>query len=188
MKVEHFILDEQYNECLIFGPRSKFIYDTEKLVYIINIKKYYANLNYVVTLDNGNLKSTFQNAGVTYAISKNEISSKLLASYIYEPDVAIFSEEIIAYAHEEHEYDMKQIQVKEGNLFAGVFYEKVFFDLKKTCNVVLIGVVKVENGNRKLLKNPEGSVKIEMGDYLVLLMDRKGEDKLKKHFKIEEGI
>ena len=162
--------------------------DTEKLVYIINIKKHYANLNYVVTLDNGNLKSTFQNAGVTYAISKNEISSKLLASYIYEPDVAIFSEEIIAYAHEEHEYDMKQIQVKEGNLFAGVFYEKVFFDLKKTCNVVLIGVVKVENGNRKLLKNPEGSVKIEMGDYLVLLMDRKGEDKLKKHFKIEEGI
>lgn len=162
--------------------------DTEKLVYIINIKKYYANLNYVVTLDNGNLKSTFQNAGVTYAISKNEISSKLLASYIYEPDVAIFSEEIIAYAHEEHEYDMKQIQVKEGNLFAGVFYEKVFFDLKKTCNVVLIGVVKVEKGNRKLLKNPEGSVKIEMGDYLVLLMDRKGEDKLKKHFKIEEGI
>jgi len=162
--------------------------DTEKLVYIINIKKHYANLNYVVTLDNGNLKSTFQSAGVTYAISKNEISSKLLASYIYEPDVAIFSEEIIAYAHEDHEYDMKQIPVKAGNPFAGVFYEKVFFDLKKACNVILIGVVKAENGTRKLIKNPEGSVKIEMGDYLVLLMDRKGEDRLKKHFHIEEGV
>ena len=47
--------------------------DTEKLVYIINIKRHYQDLNYVVTLDNGNLKNTFVNAGVTYAISKNEM-------------------------------------------------------------------------------------------------------------------
>ena len=60
--------------------------------------------------------------------------------------------------------------------------------MKKACNVILIGVVKVENGVRKLMKNPEGSVKIELGDYLVLLMDRKGEDRLKKHFHIEEGV
>ncbi|HCM76348.1 MAG TPA: ion transport 2 domain protein, partial [Cytophagales bacterium] len=91
--------------------------DTEKLVYIINVKKHFADLNYVVTLDNGNLKSTFHHAGVTYAISKNEISSKLLASYIFEPDVAMFSEEIMAYAHEDDEYDMKQVQVKLGNPF-----------------------------------------------------------------------
>lgn len=162
--------------------------DTEKLVYVINLKKHFANLNYVVTLDNGNLKSTFQNAGVTYAISKNEISSKLLASYIYEPDVALFSEELIAYAHEDHEYDMKQLQVKEDNPFANVFYEKAFFDLKKSCNVVLIGLVKVKNGERNLLKNPEGSVKIEPGDYVIIMMDRKGELRLRKQFHIEEGV
>jgi voltage-gated potassium channel len=162
--------------------------DTEKLVYIIDLKKYFPNLNYVVTLDNGNLKGTFQTAGVTYTISKNEISSKLLASYIYEPDVAIFSEELIAYAHEEHEYDLKQIIVKPDNPFAGIFYEKAFFDLKKTCNVVLIGLVKMVNGERKLMKNPEGSAKIEAGDYLVMMMDGKGEKRLQKHFHIQEGL
>lgn len=162
--------------------------DTEKLVYIINIKKHFADLNYVVTLDNGNLKSTFHHAGVTYAISKNEISSKLLASYIYEPDVALFSEEIIAYAHHDDEYDMKQVQVKEGNPLAGMFYEKAFFDLKKESNVVLIGLVKMIEGKRKMLKNPEGSITIEKGDYLVLLMDRKGYRKLKRLFQIEEGL
>jgi K+ transport systems, NAD-binding component len=162
--------------------------DTEKLVYVINLKKVFTNLNYVVTLDNGNLKSTFQNAGVTYAISKNEISSKLLASYIYEPDVAIFSEELIAYAHEDHEYDMKQLKVRGNNPFAGVFYEKAFFDLKKNYNVVLIGIVKMTNGQRQLMKNPEGSVKIEDGDYLIIMMDRKGEDRLKKHFRDGEGV
>ncbi len=162
--------------------------DTEKLVYIINIKKHFESLHYVVTLDNGNLKSTFMHAGVTYTISKNEISSKLLASYIYEPDVAFFSEELIAYAHEENEYDMKQFLVKPDNIYANTPYDKAFFDLKRDCNVVLIGLVKISNGHRKLLKNPEGNVKIEAGDYLLMMMDGKGRDKLSKLFHIEEGI
>lgn len=162
--------------------------DTEKLVYIINLKKNFDNLKYVVTLDNGNLKSTFHHAGVTYAISKNEISSKLLASYIYEPDVALFSEEIIAYAHDDDEYDMKQVLVQDGNPLIGMYYDKVFFDLKKESNVVLIGLVKMIDGQRKMLKNPEGSITIDEGDYLVLLMDRKGEQRLKRLFKIEEGL
>jgi voltage-gated potassium channel len=162
--------------------------DTEKLVYIINIKKNFSSLNYVVTLENGNLKSTFQHAGVTYAISKNEISSKLLASYIYEPDVALFSEEILAYAHEDYEYDMKQVLVQPDNPYAGVFYEKAFFDMKKEYNVVLLGLVKIKDGIRKLLKNPEGSIKIEAGDYFILLLDRKGQERLKKLFRVEEGV
>jgi voltage-gated potassium channel len=162
--------------------------DTEKLVYIINIKKHFENLNYVVTLDNGNLKSTFMHAGVTYTISKNEISSKLLASYIYEPDVAFFSEELIAYAHEDDEYDMKQFLVRPDNVFANTPYDKAFFELKRDYNVVLIGLVKCANGQRKLLKNPEGNIKIETGDYLLMMMDGKGRNKLSKLFQIEEGI
>lgn len=162
--------------------------DTEKLVYIINIKKHFQNLNYVVTLDNGNLKSTFVNAGVTYAISKNEISSKLLASYIYEPDVAILSEEIIAFAHEDHEYDMKEFLITGDNPFIGMPYEKAFFDLKKQCNVVLIGMVKTHEGKRIMHKNPEGGIPISDGDYLLMLMDRKGQERLKKVFHIEEGV
>ncbi len=162
--------------------------DTEKLVYIINIKKRYKDLNYVVTLDNGNLKNTFINAGVTYAISKNEISSKLLASYIYEPDVAFFSEEIIAYAHDDDEYDMKQFLINEQNPFLGMPYEKVFFDLKKQCNVVLIGLVRSNEGKRVLYKNPEGGMAIQQNDYLLMLMDRKGQDRLKRVFNIVEGV
>lgn len=162
--------------------------DTEKLVYIINIKKHFPDLNYVVTLDNGNLKSTFAHAGVTYTISKNEISSKLLASYIYEPDVAFFSEELIAFAHEEDEYDMKQFLVKPENAYANTPYDKAFFELKRDCNVVLIGLVKITNGKRALLKNPQGNIQIEPGDYLMMMMDGKGLKKLSKLFHTEEGI
>jgi voltage-gated potassium channel len=162
--------------------------DTEKLVYVINLKKNFSKLNYVVTLDNGSLKSTFQNAGVTYTICKNEISAKLMASYIYEPDVALFSEEILAYAHNEYEYDIKQIQIKKDNPFADTFYEKAFFDLKKTCNVILIGIVKVNGEGRKFHKNPDSSVKIDVNDYLVIMADGKGMEMLKKYFQITEGL
>lgn len=162
--------------------------DTEKLVYIINLRKYYPGLNLVVTLDNGNLKSTFSNAGCTYTISKNEISSKLLASYIYEPDVAILSEELIAYAHEGHEYDMKEFLIKEGNPLIGMIYEKAFFDLKKQSNVILFGLVRVHEGKRTLHKNPETDLVIQEGDYLVMLMDQKGLVRLRKVFQIDEGV
>ena len=162
--------------------------DTEKLVYVINLKKNFSKLNYVVTLDNGNLKGTFQNAGVTYTICKNEISAKLMASYIYEPDVALFSEEILAYAHDDSEYDIKQIQIKRDNPFVGTFYEKAFFDLKKTCNVILIGIVKVNGEGRKFHKNPDLSIKIDVNDYLVIMTDGKGTEKLKKYFQITEGL
>jgi voltage-gated potassium channel len=162
--------------------------DTEKLVYVINMKKHFQNIHYVVTLDNGNLKNTFHSAGVTYAISKNEISSKLLASYIYEPDVALFSEEIIAYAHDDDDYDMKQFRITGDNPLIGMYYETVFFDLKKQCNVVLIGLVKQENGQRKLYRNPENTMTVESGDYLLMLMDRNGQERLKKVFHIEEGL
>lgn len=162
--------------------------DTEKLVYVINLKKHFSNLNYVVTLDNGNLKNTFQNAGVTYTICKNEISAKLMASYIFEPDVALFSEEILAYAQTETDYDIKQMKVPTGNSFIGTFYDKAYFDLKKTCNVILVGLVKTKDGKRHFMKNPEGAITIEEGDYLVMMMDGTARTKLKKQFLIYEEV
>jgi voltage-gated potassium channel len=162
--------------------------DTEKLVYIIDIRKQYPNLNYVVTLENGNLKGTFMNAGCTYTISKNEISSKLLASYIYEPDVAILSEELIAYAHEGHEYDMKEFLIKANNPLVGMAYEKAFFDLKKQSNVILFGLVRNNEGKRILHKNPEIDIVIQEGDYVIMLMDQKGLERLRRTFMIEEGV
>lgn len=161
--------------------------DTEKLVYVLNLKKLHNELHYVVTLDNGNLKSTFQSAGVTYAISKHEIASKLLASYIFEPDVALYSEEILAYPETDEHYDIKQFMVLENNPYQGQYYEKVFFDLKKTFNAVLIGIVKIEDGVRTLHKNPEDPLTISVGDYLIMIINKKSVKKLNKFFAVEEG-
>ena len=162
--------------------------DTAKLVYLLSIKKLYNKVKFIVTLDNADLKDTFISAGVTYAISKNSLAAKLLASYIFEPDVATYNEEIIAYAETDDHYDMKEYMVTKSNPYLGQYYTDTFYDLKKTSNTIMVGIVKVHDEKRELLKNPEGTVVIEQGDYLLLIVNGLAEKKLLKMFKTQEGL
>ena len=161
--------------------------DTEKLVQILNIKKHYNDLKFIVTLDNSNLKNTFLSAGVTYTISKNEISSKLLASYIFEPDVARYSEDILSFAESDDDYDIKEYRVNSENPLTGMTYNDVFLQLKKATNVILIGLSKVKDGERTLIKNPSYDITIESGDYLIMIMNGAASVKIEEMFKTEEG-
>jgi len=163
--------------------------DTEKLVFIVNLRKVYPELEFVVTLENGDLKHTFINAGVTNTISKHEISSKLLASYMFEPDVALYSESIMSFAQSEGDYDIKQLLVTPSNPLVGKPYQEAFFELKKKYNAVLIGITKRDKyGKKKLIKNPLGDLKIAPGDYLLLILNGKAFKLLRKIFNVEEGV
>ena len=162
--------------------------DTDKLVYVLNVKKMFPDVEFVVTLDNDDLKNTFVEAGVKNTISKFEISSKLLASYIFEPDVALYSESIMSYAKGDRDYDMKQLLVTKNNPFVGHAYQEVFFEMKKRYNSVLIGITKRDKfGARKLIKNPYGEIKIAPGDYLLIILNGKAFKLLSKLFGVEEG-
>jgi len=162
--------------------------DTEKLVYILNLKKRFDNLNYIVTLDNGDLKNTFVTAGVTHAISKNELASKLLVSYIFEPDVASYSEDILSFADSDEDYDIKEFMITEENPYNGKSYETAFLDLKKRFNAILIGISKnTADGGSTLIKNPSEDVTVEFTDHLIIIMNGKAFGEIHKIFKIEEG-
>lgn len=162
--------------------------DTEKLVYVLNIKKVFPDTEFVVTLENSDLKDTFLSAGVSNTISIQEISSKLLASYMFEPDVANYSESILSYARTDNDYDIKQLLVSEKNPYAEKKYDDAFFDIKKKYNAVLIGMTKVlENGKKELMKNPDGDTVITHGDYLILILNGESFKNLKNVFGVEEG-
>ncbi len=82
------------------------------------------SISCVTAHDNGNLKATFQNYSVKsiMLISKNEISSReLLASHIFAgPDVALFSEEIIAFAYEQDRTRCRTVLCRERQSFESV--------------------------------------------------------------------
>lgn len=161
--------------------------DTQKLVHILNLKKHYQNLRFVVSLDNADLKNTFSSAGVTHTIAKNEIASKLLASYIFEPDVAAYSEEILSYAETDDDFDIKEYRVVEENPHLNKPYGEAFLDFKKMYNCILIGISKVQNGVRTLMKNPSDDILLEKDDFVLVITNRESSLRLEEDFKIQEG-
>jgi len=157
--------------------------DTEALVYVINMKSIYDGLKFVVSLNNTKLKETFNSAGVTYAISKNEIASKLVASFIFEPDVASITEDIMSTAVNANDYDIQEYKVTEKNPYLGRDYLDAFFDLKTSFNSVLLGLSK----NNQLLKNPSKGIKIEHGDFMILISNGEDKKKIEQQFGTKEG-
>ncbi|MBL4862300.1 MAG: potassium channel protein, partial [Crocinitomicaceae bacterium] len=140
--------------------------DSKSLIHIININKLYKDIVVVVILNSQDLKETFQSIGVTYIVSKNEIASKLVASYIYEPDVAYLTEDLMEISTNEMDYDILQYKITEDNPYLNQQYLKTFSEMKEKYNAVLLGLSKA-NQSYKLLKNPNSDCRIEKDDYLI---------------------
>jgi|TARA_B110000879_G_scaffold199639_1_gene272757 voltage-gated potassium channel len=157
--------------------------DTEMLVYILDLKNHFDNLEIIVSLNNTNFQNTFQSAGVLYAVSREEIAAKLVASYIFEPEVASFTEDLMASAEKGDDFDMIELRVTKENPYFGKAYEYAFSNIRSDYSSVLLGIYKDE----KLHKNPTNEIVISENDYLVIMTDGDNSIKLKAAFGVEEG-
>ncbi|WP_154655346.1 potassium channel family protein [Maridesulfovibrio hydrothermalis] len=162
--------------------------DAKNLVFVLNAKKYHPHLSFVVTIDNGELKETFTSAGVSFAVCRNDISSKIVASYIFEPSVARFNEDLLSSAADNKDYDIQQYYVKEGIKYAGMTYGAVFDDLKNTFNVLAIGVSRSNGQEQVLNKLPDSSFEVKSGDYIIVLTSGRCVKELNKQFDCSEGL
>ncbi len=183
-KIENFKLANIEQSKSVF---INFQNDSHTLVQLINIKKHFKDLNYIVSLNNNELKDTFHAAGVTFSVSNNEVSAKLVASYIFEPDVANFTEDIMDNITEEGDFDLEEYKVIEDNPYINKDYFEVFVELKKRFNCILMGLSRNENNEFKLYKNPNKDIKIAINDYLILLVDGATKQHIEKCFKVKEG-
>lgn len=162
--------------------------DTQKLVYILNLKKRFGNIRFVVTLDNANLRDTFHSAGVSFVLSRNEVAAKMVASYIFEPDVAEYNADLLASSRTEDDFDIQEYRVTQQNPFAGKSYGEAFLKVKKEFNSILIGLSKHTGDKRQLFKNPPDDTVINIGDYLILITDGRSERLVSNAFGIQEGV
>ena len=161
--------------------------DTKSLIYVINLKKHF-DVNVVVALQTSELKETFKLVGVNHIILKNEITSRMVASYIFEPDVAEFTEELMETSIKDDDFDINEYKVIEVNPYLNMDYMDAFIDLKTTYNIILIGITKIEKDKRILLKNPSKGVKIELNDYILIICSNNHQKIIEKVFGIKEGI
>lgn len=161
--------------------------DAQVLLYVLDFKKRFPKPQIVVSIENSKLKDTFKSAGVTYAIAKNEIASKMVASYIFEPDVANLNYDLISSSRSMLDYDMQEYRVKDSNKYVGKNYLEVFIDMKKEHNSILVGLSRKTNSSWNLMTNPPEDETIQVNDYLVLMCSGSSKKELVSTFGVEEG-
>lgn len=161
--------------------------DADTLIYIINFKKQF-KVNIVVALQTSELKETFKSVGVDHSISKNDITSKMVASYIFEPDVALFTEDLMETSVKDDDFDINQFKVIACNPYLNKNYIDAFIGLKKEYDTVLIGLVKIDGSKRTLLKNPSEDTLICLDDYMLTISNNKALQKLIAIFGVNEGV
>lgn len=161
--------------------------DSKSLIYSINLKKHYS-VDTVVALNTSELKDTFLSVGVNHVVSKSDITSRMVASYIFEPDVAVYTEDLIQSSVNDNDFDINEYKVIEGNPYLNSKYIDVFADMKSEYDCILIGLTKVNNGVRTLLKNPSEGVTVELNDYLIIIASGDYNSRLERDFGIKEGV
>lgn len=162
--------------------------DTQNLVFVLNTKKRFPQLSIVVRIDQPALKETFINAGVSFTISQNEVSSKIVASYMFEPSVASFNEDLLASATDDDDYDIKQFYVSEKSSLAGLKFGDIFHELRSNYNILTVGIGKTENNQTTLIKLPNDETAVNTGDYLLVMTSGKNAKNLSTVFGCEEGL
>lgn len=162
--------------------------DTAALIYVINFKKRYPNARIIVALDNANLEDTFTAAGVTYAISTTRIAAKLIASYIFEPDVAELNNDVLSSAKHATDFDNQQYLVTDKNPYLNKNCMETFIDLKKQFNCTLLGISKyVAKDEYKIITSPTEDVKVEINDYLIMMINGESKRLIQLIFGVSEG-
>ena len=161
--------------------------DTESLLYVINFIKKYPKPNIVVAIENHKLRSTFLTAGVKYVVARNEIASKLVASYVFEPEVADLNIDLMSSAISGEDFDNQQYLVTTKNPFLNKNYDDAFVKLKLKYNIVLLGIVKQVDGENNLMVNARSDTIIELNDYLIIMVGGKIKKRVEKLFGIKEG-
>ncbi len=164
--------------------------DTDSLITIINLKRQFGDRNYIASIENDDLRETFLTAGATHVLFRDGIAAKLTASYIFEPDVADFSTDLLGSSGMQDDYDIRQYYVREDHKYSGARYEEVMEDLKAH-DCLPIGLHKNKRSSEtdgELLKLPAGDTTVEPGDYVLLILDGSRGEALRNLFGVEEGI
>jgi voltage-gated potassium channel len=164
--------------------------DHRKLQAVLELQAEYGDdLEIDVVLENEDLEETFQIAGTTYTVSPDAISSKVVASYIFEEDVGVLSTELLRATESTDDCEFQQYQFTANHKAVGSTYEDVFWELKRELNTVMLGLSRPHsNGSREVYKLADGAREIQTGDYAIVITHGSSEEALVDWFGVSEGV
>jgi len=143
--------------------------DTDTLIHLLNLRKDFPDVEFVVAAQNEELQETFRKAGVAKVASSDANAAHLIASVIFEPDVAAFAQDLITTAQSDTDHDLQQYVVEAGSKADGIPYGDLFRGLYNEQRVIPIGLSKPNGDDRKLIKLPSDNVSVDNGDIVILI-------------------
>lgn len=164
--------------------------EEDSLVAILNLKALYDDLEFDVVLSNPELEETFYSAGVTYAVSTQNLASKLTAGHLFEPDVATYTSDLLTGNAAPGDHDFQQYELIDSNEYVGQTWSDLFWRLKNDFNCVAIGLGRSnpDGTGRTLTKMPDDDRPLRAGDHIILIAAYEKEDDLVSFFGTKEGI
>jgi len=143
--------------------------DTDALIYLLNLREDFPDVEFVVAAQNEELRETIENAGLTKAVSARTNAAHLIASVIFEPDVAIFAQDLITTAQDDTDHDLQQYKILPDSPAVDHSYGELFRTLYDTRDVVPIGVSKADRNGSTLHKLPPDDLSLNVGDVLIVI-------------------
>ncbi len=177
---------EMLNKVNIHQSKAVFVNmedDTQTLVFSINAKKVFPNINITVCCGSPDLVEALHNSGIHNVISESEVASKLVASFLFEQHVAQYTNDLLETSKDSTDQDIVEFKVKANNPYVNSKYFDTFVDLKRQYNSILIGLVC----DHVIDKNPKNDYLIKENDYLILIVQGEDKTKLETLFQVKEG-
>ncbi|MFB6355887.1 MAG: hypothetical protein ABEJ65_05165 [bacterium] len=171
--------------------------DTDTLITLFNLHDAFsdANLSYVARVRNSQLIDRFdlehKDIDVTPVWSFG-VASALIASYIYEPEVATLERDFITAYDQGSDYEIQQYQVGEKAPWVDQSYNKAFNWFFER-GIYSIGLAKHQNPDSdRLVLLPDGekgsSLKVEVNDYILVALESKQIDSMEQWSGHSKGI
>ncbi len=164
--------------------------DHRELQAVLELQAEYGHdLEIDVVIENEDLEETFRVAGTSYTVSPDSISSKVVASHVFEEDVGTLSTELLRATEANSDCEFQQYRLLEGHSHVGQTYGDLFWRLKREYNTILLGVSRPQpDGSRQLHRLPDHDLELQAGDYAIVITHGEHEEQIVNWFGIDEGI
>lgn len=165
--------------------------DTDTLVTLLNLTNEFGDLDlhYVARIKNDELRPAFNIDGVrAEPVTTFEVASALIASHIFEPDVAAFGQDLIASATHADDYEIQQYRVTEESDWTESEYGELFWTLYEKHQILSLGLSKRNGGARELVELPGDNVSIAQGDYVIVIVNGRTVKAAAQEFGATEGL
>jgi voltage-gated potassium channel len=158
--------------------------DAKNLIAALNLRAINPQLRVVVALQREELRQTLMAGGVTYVASPNELSGRLVASAAFEPEVALFVEDLMSGAV--GEFDMQQYQA--GDKLGGRTVAEVRDRLAEIDGPLLVALARRDGaGIFKLMPHPPREARVETSDQIIVLASDAQAGRLAERYGVRQG-